>query len=182
MPLKAAAVVTVVRCEPVDAAEAKRLCDPMRDLYAEVYAEPPYREGTEHVARFVDHYAQALSRDGFSLAVAFAGDRLAGAAYGRTMAAGTWFGSPVGDPPPEILNAPKFFVTEWMVRQAYRRQGAGRRLLDLLLADRGERYAVLSCNPAVPARQIYERYGWRLCGHTAPELLPPMDTLAIRLS
>ncbi len=70
---------------------------------------------------------------------------------------------------------------EWMVRPASRRAGIGRVLLDRLLADRPEPWAVLASNPAAAARRIYERWGWKPVGATEPDSMPPMDLLALPL-
>jgi hypothetical protein len=162
--------------------EAAALAEPMRDLYAEIYAEPPYCEGPEYVARFAEHYVEELDLPGFSLASATDGDLLVGACYGWTMAAGRWFRSPTVEPPAEILNAEKFAIMEWMVRRPYRQLGIGRRLLDLVLAGRPEPYAILASNPDAPARRIYEKHlGWQFCGSTEGGFMPPMDVLALRL-
>ena len=45
-----------------------------------------------------------------------------------------------------------------MVRRNHRGTGVGRHLIDLILASRSERFAILSSNPAALARQIYEQY------------------------
>lgn len=165
----------------LDGADARGLTDQLCDLYAEVYAEPPYLEGPEHVARFAEHYSVEVVRDGFALASAVDNNLLVGAAYGWTMAAGQWFSSATSEPPKTILGTQKFAVMEWMVRRPYRGHGIGRRLLDTVLRDRAEPYAILASNPEAPARRIYERLGWRQCGTSKPDLLPPMDVLTLRL-
>jgi GNAT superfamily N-acetyltransferase len=162
----------------LDGDRAGPLADQLRDLYAEVYAEPPYSEGPRHVAQFVRWLAGEVDRAGFSLARATAGGELVGAAYGFTLPAGDWMQPAVGGPPPaEVLDAPKFNVAEWMVRREHRGAGVGGRLLELVLADRPEPWAILASNPAAPARQIYQRRGWRQYGGIAPKTMPPMDVL-----
>src|SRR5262249_1685402 len=171
----------MVRYDVLNGSQAVGLTDAMRDLYAEVYAEPPYREGEEHVNRFVEHFTDEVNRAGFSLAVTIDDHLLVGAAYGWTRAPGGWFSSPTSEPPAEVRDVPKFAVMEWMVRKRYRGSGIGRHLLDLVLADRPEPFAVLASNPAAPARQIYERLGWWHCGGTEPTFMPPMDILVLPL-
>jgi GNAT superfamily N-acetyltransferase len=156
--------------------------DAIRDLYAEVFAEPPYCEGPEDVARFVEHLADETTRDGFALTQAMDGPLLVGVAYGWTMPPGRWFRSPAGAPPPEIVDVPHFAIMEWMVRASHRGAGVGRRLLDLLLEGRPEPWAVLAANPQAPARRVYERLGWRMVGASQPDGgRPGMDTLALPL-
>lgn len=165
----------------LDAEGARSLAPAVRDLYAEVYAEPPYCEGPAHVARFVEHYAEELGRAGFSLARAQHGDRLVGVVYGWTMPPGRWFSSARDEPPPEIRDSAKFAIMEWMVRQADRGNGIGRRLLDRLLVGRAEPWAVLASDPRSKARTIYDRLGWRQCGTCKPDIMSPMDLLALPL-
>jgi GNAT superfamily N-acetyltransferase len=165
-----------------DGPQAMELTEVLRGLYAEVYAEPPYCEGEEHVNQFVERFAEEVRRPGFSLAAALHGQSLIGAAHGWTMGPGKWFSSPTNEPPVDVRNVPKFAIMEWMVRKPYRGSGIGRHLLDLLLAKRPEPFAILASNPAAPARQIYEKWGWRRCGGYKPKLMPPMDILALPLS
>ncbi|WP_433223921.1 GNAT family N-acetyltransferase [Dactylosporangium sp. CS-047395] len=153
----------------------------MRGLYAEVYAEPPYCEGEEYASRFADYFEQDTRRPGFSLAIASEESGLIGAVYGWTMAPGSWFKAPIEEPPSSIFDVPKFAIIEWMVRRSSRGSGVGRHLLDLVLADRSEPFAVLASNPAAPARGIYEKLGWQYCGSTEPNHMPRMDILALPL-
>lgn len=63
----------------------------LRDLYAAVYAEPPYRDGPAELAEFAAEWPGLVARDGFRLALAIlpragaAPDRLAGFALGHTV-------------------------------------------------------------------------------------------------
>ena len=162
----------------LDGPHALAVIEQLCDLYAEVYAEPPYNEGPQHVATFADHFTDEVTRPGFSLVTATDHDVLAGAVHGWTMKAGRWFRNPLAEPPAEIKNAPKFAVIEWMVRKRYRGTGVGRQLLDRVLDNRPERYAILTSNPDSAARRIYDRLGWRFMSATRPsDLLPSMDVL-----
>lgn len=170
-----------MRYDVLNGSQAAGRTDAMRDLYAEVYAEPPYCEGEEQVNRFVEHFTAEVDRPGFSLAEAIDDHFMVGAVYGWTMGPGKWFGSPTSEPPAEVRDVPKFAIMEWMVRKRYRGSGTGRQLLDLVLADRAEPFAILASNPAAPARQIYERLGWWQCGGTESTFMPPMDILVLPL-
>ncbi len=171
-----------MRYEVLNGSRAGGLLDAMRDLYADVYAEPPYCEGEEHVNQFVEHFADEVNRPGFTLVEATEDQSLIGAVYGWTMAPGKWFGSPTGEPPAEVRDLPKFAIIEWMVRRNHRGTGVGRHLIDLILASRSEPFAILASNPAALARQIYEQWGWQHCGGTNPPLMPPMDVLVLPLN
>jgi GNAT superfamily N-acetyltransferase len=164
-----------------DAESARPVTDEIRDLYATVYAEPPYNEGPEHVRQFGRWWKEHLDQVGFTLATARDGNRLVGAVYGHTMPPGKWMEPDADEPPAELREAKKLFVVEWMVLPGHRGRGVGRRLLAMLLADRSEPYAVLAANPAAPARRLYERMGWQQHGQIRPRRIPNMDVLVLRL-
>lgn len=52
-------------------------------------------------------------------------------------------------------------MIELVVHPDQRDRGLGRTLLDMLLEQRTERYAVLLAEPTALARQIYHRWGWQ---------------------
>lgn len=171
----------VVDYELLDGTGTREHFEELRGLYGEVYAEPPYLEGPEHVASFGRYLTRELDLPGFRLALA-ANDRcMVGAAYGFTLPPGEWMEPSAVEPPPHIRDVPKFNVAEWMVRASFRGAGIGRRLIDMLLADRTEPWAVLASNPAAPARHIYQRWGWQPYGRIEPKTMPPMDVLALPL-
>jgi hypothetical protein len=93
-------------------------------------------------------------------------DRLIGATYGLTMAAGKWWSSTEDEPPPDLRAVPKFAVMEWMVHPLHRRAGAGRGLIRLLLSQRPESCAVLASDPRSEARAMYAHAGWRQVGRS----------------
>jgi GNAT superfamily N-acetyltransferase len=153
----------------------------MVDLYALVYAEPPYEEGPDEVAGFAAKLPEEASRPGFTLVAAEDGSDLVGAAYGWTMPPDTWWSRAVGDPDPQIKAADKFAVMEWIVRPDRRRQGVGRELMRLLLAGQPERWATLASDPRSAARTIYGRYGWQQVGTSRLPWGPAMDLLVLPL-
>ncbi|WBB94159.1 GNAT family N-acetyltransferase [Verrucosispora sp. WMMC514] len=166
----------------VDADTARTMTDEIRDLYAVVYAEPPYCEGPEHVRQFGRWWSDHLRQPGFTLATARDAGRLVGAVYGHTMPPGDWMEPDADEPPAGLRQATKLFVVEWMVLGGYRGQGVGRRLLGMLLDGRAEQWAVLAANPAAPARRLYERMGWQQHGQIRPRTIPDMDVMVLRLN
>ncbi|MFC3500044.1 GNAT family N-acetyltransferase [Micromonospora krabiensis] len=164
-----------------DGGSAGPLIDALAELYAIVYAEPPYCEGPEQVARFREGLPDEATRPGFTLAAAHDRDRLVGAAYGWTMPAGTWWSRADGEPPADVREAAKLAVMEWIVHPARRSEGIGAELMRRLLADRPERYATLASDPRSHARQVYARNGWRQVGTSALPWGPPMDLLVLDL-
>jgi GNAT superfamily N-acetyltransferase len=152
------------------------------DLYAQVYAEPPYEEGPEQVSRFADTLPADAERPGFALVTATASDAaLVAVAYGWTMPAGRWWSRADQDPPPDVLASDKFAVMEWIVRADHRRTGIGTELMRRLLADRPERWATLASDPRSTARLLYARAGWKQVARTVLPWGPAMDTLLLAL-
>lgn len=162
-------------------ATAAPLFPDLVDLYALVYAEPPYCEGPEQVAGFSDGLTEEATRAGFTLVTAHDGDILIGAAYGWTMPAGKWWTRADSDPPAELRTASKLAVMEWIVHPHRRGEGIGAELMRRLLADRPERYATLASNPQAAARRMYERAGWEQVGRSAMPDGTPMDLLLLAL-
>ncbi|MFJ8690756.1 GNAT family N-acetyltransferase [Micromonospora wenchangensis] len=156
---------------------ADRFLSPLVDLYAIVYAEPPYQEGPQEVARFRESLPGEAARPGFSMIAAEDDGLLIGAAYGWTMPAGTWWSRSDQDPPSEIRDVDKFAVLEWMVHPGRRESGIGTELMHRLLSQRTERYATLAANPTSNARRIYQRTGWRQVATSTLPWGPPMDLL-----
>ncbi len=69
------------------------------DLYAEVFAEPPYLEGPEHVARFGKLLIDEMDRPGFAMTRAIDHGELVGMAYGFTLPAEQWWHDAATPPP-----------------------------------------------------------------------------------
>jgi GNAT superfamily N-acetyltransferase len=155
--------------------------DKLVELYAVVYAEPPYEEGPEQVAGFRAKLPEEAARPGFAAATAVDGVDLLGAAYGWTMPAGVWWSRADEPGPAEVVNVDKFAVMEWIVHPRQRRRGVGAALMRSLLAGRPERWATLASDPRSTARGIYERTGWRQVGTSTLPWGPPMDVLVLPL-
>ncbi|WP_030491478.1 GNAT family N-acetyltransferase [Micromonospora chokoriensis] len=161
--------------------DAARFFGPLVDLYECVYAEPPYKEGPEQVARFRDRLPGEADRLGFTLVTAAVDSSLVGAAYGWTMSAGDWWSRADSDPPAGIRAAAKLAVMEWIVQPHRRGEGVGAQLIRRLLADRSERYATLASDPRSRAREVYARNGWKQVGTSVLPWGPPMDLLVLDL-
>jgi GNAT superfamily N-acetyltransferase len=158
-------------------AEAVSRVDRLRETYAVVFSLPPYNEGPEMADKFVDWVKEESRHSGFDLVAAYVDGRLIGFAYGYTTPAGEWWRGTDRPAPEHVKAADKFAVMEWAVLPDHRGTGIGRRLLDELLADRYERYAALTVNPAAEARTLYERWGWEHVGSTKPGKMPGMDVM-----
>jgi GNAT superfamily N-acetyltransferase len=172
----------VVDIAVLDGEQARPLVPQVVELYAVVYAEPPYEEGPEQVERFADTLPDEMGRRGFALATATYGEWLVGAAYGLTMDAGRWWSNTDDPPHAELQDAPKLAVMEWMVHPEHRGRGIGRTLMQRLLADRSEPWATLASDPRSAARGMYARAGWRQVGRSVLSWGPAMDLLALPLT
>jgi ribosomal protein S18 acetylase RimI-like enzyme len=157
------------------------LVDVLADLYAVVYAEPPYCEGPEQVAGFRDRLPGEAERQGFTMVTAHEGGALVGAVYGWTMPAGRWWSRAHQPPPADLLDIDKAAIMEWVVHPHHRRQGVGGQLMRRLLADRTEPVATLASDPRSEARRIYEQAGWMQVGESATPWGAHMHLLVLPL-
>ncbi len=139
-------------------------------LHAEVYADPPYRQ-QDDAALFADRFRVQRRQPGFVLAEVRHGDYLVGFASGMPLRPSTSWWRELTAPLPAGVTAEHpgrtFAVTDLLVRASWRRQGIGRALHDLLLADRPEERATLTAAPtAAPAQTALTRWGWRKAART----------------
>ncbi len=139
-----------------------------RDVYHRVYREPPYHEDAAAADLFAEQLTGHAALPGFSVTTVRDGGVLGGFAYGVRHADGWWHPRATAPAPPD-LGWPLFYVYELAVVRELRGRGHGRRLLDVLLAGRTERFAVLAASTGAPARELYRRWGWTTVGGlTAP--------------
>jgi GNAT superfamily N-acetyltransferase len=156
-------------------------------IHAQVYADPPYRRDDD-AATFTGRFAVQCRQPGFALAEARHGDYLIGYAAGMPLRSATSWWRHLTTPLPEEVTAEHsgrtFALTELLVRAAWRRQGIGRTLHDLVLAGRREERATLVVLPAAtPAQHAFQDWGWRKVARTRdPEGgLPVADVLMTEL-
>jgi ribosomal protein S18 acetylase RimI-like enzyme len=139
--------------------------DELRDLYLNVYADPPYEWGSEHADLFVERIKGQAAADGFALVEARHGTELVGIAFGVTLQPTTPWWHNLLEPLPETMTTERpgrtFAVVELLVRQAWRRRHIAQTMLDLLLMNRPEERATLTVLPAAtPAQRAYAKWGW----------------------
>jgi GNAT superfamily N-acetyltransferase len=152
----------------------------LREIYHRVYREPPYHEDATAADRFAEQMAGHAALPGFSVTAVREGGVLGGFAYGVRYDDGWWPPRATAPAPPALV-WPLFYVYELVVLPELRGRGHGRGLLDALLADRTEPFAVLAASTGAPAHELYRRWGWAKVGAlTAPpdgvELLArPLD-------
>ncbi|MCL6296854.1 GNAT family N-acetyltransferase [Streptomyces kronopolitis] len=140
------------------AAGGRRL-EEFRDVYHWVYREPPYHEDASAADGFAVQLAEHAALPGFAMTTVRDGGALGGFAYGVRREEG-WWHPRAAAPGPRRLRGPLFYVYELAVVEELRGRGHGRKLLELLLADRTEPYAVLAASNRAPARELYRGWGW----------------------
>jgi GNAT superfamily N-acetyltransferase len=153
----------------LDGEQALAHLDELRDLYLDVYAEPPYEWGTEHASLFVDRFKVQARQDGFALVEARHGTELAGIAFGVTLKPSTPWWHNLLEPVPLAITEERpgrtFAVVELLTRKPWRRQHIAQTMHDLLLSNRQEERATLTVLPAaLPARKAYAKWGWQKIG------------------
>lgn len=164
------------------AAEANERINEFKAVYAAVFSQPPYNEGPEMADKFVGWVRDESTEPGFDFVEAVDAGVPVGFAYGYAQPAGKWWRGADRPAPAEVKAGPTFAVMEWAVLPDRRGNGIGRTLMDELLADRAEPYAVLTVNPAAAARQLYERLGWQHVASTKPgNSNTGMDVMLLRL-
>jgi GNAT superfamily N-acetyltransferase len=157
-------------------------------LHADVYGGLPYSadpEGRGFAARLRTQSRQP----GFALAEARSGGYLIGCAMGMPLRPSTswWRGvtAPLADEVTAEHPGRTFALVELMVRGSWRRQGIGRSLHDLVLAERSEERATLVVPPAATAAQTaFQNWGWHKVARTRSQVPgePASDVLIIDLA
>lgn len=117
---------------------------------------------------------------GFVLAEARHGGYLVGYACGMPLRPSTSWWKELTTPLPaaDVAEHPgrTFALTELLVRAAWRRQGIGKALINLVLGDRPEERATLTVALAATAAQsAFRNWGWRRVARTrGPDPGPPL--------
>jgi ribosomal protein S18 acetylase RimI-like enzyme len=150
--------------------EAAGQAGELQALHAEVYAAPPLRRA-EDPGGFADRFRVQSRQPGFVLAEARHGGYLVGYAAGMPLRPSTSWWRDLTTPLPDEVTAEHpgrtFALLDLLVRAAWRRQGIGRDLHDLVLAGRPEERATLVVPPsAAPAQAAFQSWGWRKVART----------------
>lgn len=154
----------------LDGAQAAARTGELHDIYAEVYAGPPYLRDDD-AGEFAHRFQVQRRQPGFVLAEARSGGYLVGYATGMPLRPSTSWWRGLTTPLPEEVTAEHlgrtFALTELLVRASWRRQGIGRALHDLVLSNRPEERATLTVLPAAtPAQSAFQKWGWRKIART----------------
>ena len=122
----------------LDGPQAAAHADELQVLHAEVYADPPY--GRDDATVFAERFRVQRRQPGFVLAEARHGGYLVGYASGMPLRPSTSWWRDLTTPLPADVTAEHpgrtFALVDLLVRASWRRQGIGRTLHDLILANR----------------------------------------------
>jgi ribosomal protein S18 acetylase RimI-like enzyme len=148
----------------LDGAQAAAHEDELLALHDEVYGHADEPEAARQ-------FRVWRRQPGFVLAEARNGGYLVGYACGMTLRPSTSWWKDLTTPLPDEVVAEHpgrtFALTELVVRGAWRRQGIGRSLHDLILDGRPEQRATLIVSPgASAAQQVFRRLGWTRVART----------------
>jgi GNAT superfamily N-acetyltransferase len=156
-------------------------------LRAEACGAPPHRDSVSRDGASRDgasrdgadggfgrRFGRQRRQPGFVLAEARHGGYLVGYAFGVPLRPATSWWRDLTAPLPELT-----------VRAAWRRQGIGRDLHDLILDGRAEDRATAAIPvAAAPAQGAYQRWGWRKAArkHAEPPAAALLDVLLLDLA
>ena len=183
-------------------AEAAGSGEDIAALRAEVCGAAPHRDSVgqhgagQHGAGrdgadggFGRRFGRQRRQPGFVLAEARHGGYLVGYAFGVPLRPATSWWRDLTAALPEELTAEHpgrtFALAELTVRAAWRRQGIGRDLHDLILDGRAEDRATAAIPvAAAPAQGAYQRWGWRKAArkHAEPPAGALLDVLLLDLA
>ncbi len=151
------------------------------ELYAEIYAEPPYDEEPADVADSTANWSQRIGQPDFRLVVARRADEPIGFVFGYQLSTRTqWWDGALTPLPDEITTEHSgctFAIIEIAVRRPYRQHGVGRLLHTHLIAGLSEERITLAVRPEAPAPQhAYRSWGYQPVGQVQPFPAGPITT------
>lgn len=155
------------------------------DLYAEIYAEPPYNEGPADAENFTSGWSRTIDQRNFRLVIARRADEPIGFAFGLQLRTRTkWWNGALTPLPAEVTTeypGRTFAIIEMAVRRPYRQRGIGRLLHTHLTAGLSEERIVLLVRPETPAPQhAYRSWGYPSVGQVQPSSDAPVYDAMIK--
>jgi GNAT superfamily N-acetyltransferase len=160
--------------------------DVVLPMYKEIWAEPPYCEGTREIADFVDRFAQEVRVPRARLVIARCGDVPVGYAFGYPLPPDTgWWMAMDEETSAEFAaetGERTLGIVELAVRAGWRRQGVAARMHAQLLEGLGVERVTLAMRPdpeAAPAHAAYAAWGYRQIGHWRPAADEPVSHIML---
>jgi len=145
-----------------------------RLIYAEVFAEPPYREADDDVTETFRRFRSQARKSTFLAALARAEEgEPVGMAYGYPLGAKTGWWDQLTEPVAEDLRwedgRRTFGLMELAVRAPWRRRGVARHLHEALLGGTTAERVLLNVHPeSAAALAAYRSWGYRKVGEARP--------------
>jgi ribosomal protein S18 acetylase RimI-like enzyme len=153
----------------LDGRQAAGSVTELQALHGEVYGGLPGGDSARE--RIAGRFEVQVRQPGFVLAEARSGGYLVGYATGMPLRPSTsWWRDLTAPLPDDVTTEHQgrtFALTDLAVRSAWRKQGIGRCLHDLILRGRREERATLVVPPtATTAEAAFLRWGWRRVART----------------
>ncbi len=156
-----------------DNTTAPERLETVQNLYAEVYAEPPYCDGPAEVEAFASRWPRRLAQTHFRLVIAHRGGEAIGFTFGHQLGVPTrWWDGAVEPLPDSVIaehNGRTFAIIEMGVRQPYRCRGVATQLHEHVIAGLPHERTTLLAHPEADApRHAYTSWGYRSVGRIRP--------------
>jgi ribosomal protein S18 acetylase RimI-like enzyme len=152
-----------------DGVLAEALFESICVLYDQVFSQPPFLWGSEESSGHRALLGRLKNEPSFGIATAQIAEQLVGFAYGYQLHPSTaWWQNYLKPLPDEMTQewpGRTFALTNLAVKTTWRGQGRGRKLIEILLANRTEERATLLVQPtAIETQAFYEHLGWQKVG------------------
>ncbi|WP_370420827.1 GNAT family N-acetyltransferase [Streptomyces sp. QH1-20] len=163
-----------VTVEPVDGRAAAQVEDAFQFVYAEVFAEPPYRETAADVKATFRRFRSQTRQHTFRGALAHTGTgEPVGIAYGYNLGPTTGWWDQLTAPVPDEMRREDghrtFGLMELAVRAPWRGRGIARRLHEAVLQGNDAERVLLNIHPeSEVAVAAYRSWGYRKIGDAYP--------------
>ncbi|WP_254711849.1 GNAT family N-acetyltransferase [Streptomyces sp. TRM64462] len=160
--------------ERMDGPAAAQAEDAFKVVYAEAFAEPPYKETADDVAAAFRRFQSQTRKASFRAALArTAAGEPVGMAYGYPLGADTGWWDELAEPVPDGMRREDgrrtFGLMELAVRGPWRGQGIARRLHEALLDGVEAERVLLNVHPESKATSAaYRAWGYRKVGEARP--------------
>ena len=176
-------ILDSLRFEHHDGVTTGRMVERLADVYIEARSDAVYASNSIWTREsFLERTLTQVNSDGFAAITAKLGCDIVGFSFGFTMGKMRTFHGTAALPT-QYLEARKFAVIELDVIPSWRRQGLARIMLNDLLIDREESFAILLVRPNTWVSEMYARWGWSKVSESLPDSgLPPLDVLATSLN
>lgn len=178
-----------VTYERFGGSNAAEQLDALLPAYEEAYVEPPYCEGPQDIAEFIERFQIQTQRPGFRLVLARDAGKVVGFTFGYRLPADTRWWNNLLEPQPEAFTHEDgertYVIIELAVRKPWRRHRIAATLHTHLLEGLPVERVTLTMRPepeAAPAQAAYASWGYRKVGQSQPwDEAPVYDAMVLDL-